>query len=494
METATDNILNVTLLEPRLKHATIFARFDQLNEGETLTIHNDHDPKPLYYQLVQMRGDIFTWNYLEQGPEWWKIEIRKKKLNRENTANSSSNNNEENILNVTLLEPHLKHATIFGRFDQLKEGENLTIHNDHNPKPLYYHLLETRGDTFTWEYLEEGPEWWKVKISKRKITKEPTENKSVAGSVLNVTLLDPRVKHPTIFQYFDSIKEGEYFTIHNDHDPKPLYYQLLELRGDIFTWQYLEQGPEWWKIQITKKVIGQGKETLGEIATKDIRKAQVFKKYGLDFCCGGKKTVKEACEEKGINVATVEKELSEVEKAQTTRELPYNDWNLDFLADYIVNTHHTYVRKHLPDIRAYADKVNKVHGKAHPELNKVHQLVEVINTDFMAHMPKEEDVLFPYIKHLVTAKNNPSAFKKAAFGTVKSPINMMELEHETVGNALEEIRKITNNYMLPSDACASYTLLFRMLDEFEEDTHLHIHLENNILFPKAITLEETLSK
>jgi len=168
-------------------------------------------------------------------------------------------------------------------------------------------------------------------------------------NILNVTLIEPKLKHPTIFVRFDELIPGENLTIHNDHDPKPLYYQLLGERGNIFTWEYLEQGPELWRVKISKKLSGDDDETLGEIAVKDLRKAEVFKKYGLDFCCGGKKTVKEACSEKGIDVTKVEQELQEADKIiSTTRPLPYNDWSLDFLADYIVNTHHSYVKKQYP--------------------------------------------------------------------------------------------------------------------------------------------------
>jgi regulator of cell morphogenesis and NO signaling len=315
---------------------------------------------------------------------------------------------------------------------------------------------------------------------------------ALAENILNVTLLEPRQKHPTIFVRFDELVEGESLTIHNDHDPKPLYYQLLGERGNIFTWEYLEEGPEWWRVRISKKISGENDETLGQIAAKDLRKAQVFKKYGLDFCCGGKKTVKEACAEKGLDVTKVEKELQQADKMPTSRPLPYGDWSLDFLSDYIVNTHHSYVRKNLPDIKAYAEKVMKVHGNHHPELIRIHQLVQEIYAELMAHMVKEEKVLFPYVKELVAATNDTRLLHAAAFGTVQNPINMMEMEHELVGKNLEEIRELSNNYLLPEDACASYSLLYRMLDEFEEDLHLHIHLENNILFPKALEIEKKL--
>ena len=312
-------------------------------------------------------------------------------------------------------------------------------------------------------------------------------------NILNVTLLEPRQKHPTIFIRFDELTEGNSLTIHNDHDPKPLYYQMLGERGNIFVWEYLEQGPELWKVRITKRISGENEETLGQIAAKDFHKAQVFKKYGLDFCCGGKKTVRQACDEKGLDIIQIENELREADKKPASRPLPYGDWSLDFLADYIVNTHHSYIRKHLPELRIYARKVMKVHGNRHPELLPIYNLVEEVNTEIMAHMIKEERVLFPYIKTLAMANNDKQLSYTLPFETVQIPINMMEMEHELVGENLAQIRKLSGNYTLPEDACASYSLLYSMLDEFEDDLHLHIHLENNILFPKALELEKELN-
>jgi regulator of cell morphogenesis and NO signaling len=313
--------------------------------------------------------------------------------------------------------------------------------------------------------------------------------KTLEENILNVTLLEPKQKHPAIFNRFDELEEGKSLTIHNDHDPKPLYYQLLAERGNTFVWEYLEEGPLWWKVRITRRITGEGEETLGEIAAKDLRKAEVFKKYGLDFCCGGKKTAKQACSEKGLDVTKIEKELQQADKSPDARPLNYRDWGLDFLADYIENIHHSYVRKTLPDLRDYASKVAKVHGSHHPELLPIQQLVEEINAELSAHLIKEEKVLFPYIKQLAAAENNAKSFHAEQLGSVQNPINMMEMEHELVGKNLEEIRMLSNNFTLPEDSCASYGLLYRKLHEFEEDLHIHIHLENNILFPKAIELE-----
>lgn len=310
-------------------------------------------------------------------------------------------------------------------------------------------------------------------------------------NILDVTVLEPRLKHATIFARFDELPEGATLTIHNDHDPKPLYYQMLGERGNVFIWEYLEEGPVSWKVAITRRITGENEETLGEIAAKDLRKVQVFKKYGLDFCCGGKKTVREACLEKGLDITQIEKELLQTSNSIiSTRQPAYSDWNLDFLADYIVNAHHSYIRNTVPELTAYSDKVAAVHGQAHPELIQIRGLVHEVCSELMNHMVKEEKVLFPFIKNLVTQGINHTG--AAYFGTVQSPIALMEEEHEFAGGVMEKIRTLSNDYTLPSDACASYTLLFSMLKEFEEDLQLHIHLENNILFPKALALEKDL--
>lgn len=313
------------------------------------------------------------------------------------------------------------------------------------------------------------------------------------STVLNVSLIEPKLKHPTIFAQFDELTDGEDFIILNDHDPKPLYYQLLAERGNIFNWEYLEEGPIYWRVKIGKRKIHEGIETLGEIAAKDLKKAQIFKKYGLDFCCGGKKTVKEACVEKGIDAVQVEKELQQAESAIQSHPIPYNEWNLDFLTDYIINTHHAYTRKVLPDIKTYANKVRRVHHTYHPELVRIDELVLAAYEELFSHMHKEEKILFPYIKKLVAAQNTQTNHERSPFGVIQNPINIMEMEHETLGNYLKELRELSQDYRLPEDACASYSLLYRMLEALEEDIHLHIHLENNILFPKAVEMENSIA-
>jgi regulator of cell morphogenesis and NO signaling len=229
--------------------------------------------------------------------------------------------------------------------------------------------------------------------------------------------------------------------------------------------------------------------TLGEIAAEDMHKALVLKKFGLDFCCGGKRTLAEACAAKNLDTGNVIQALDAVvPDVAGNPTLHHREWPASFLADYIVQVHHRYVRKILPELSAYAGKVARVHGERHPELLEIRQLVQDISEEMTAHMFKEENILFPYIKVLDSASGAQQA--GVPFATVQAPINMMEMEHESAGGIMARIRELTLDYEAPEGACGSYRLLYTLLEEFEKDLHIHVHLENNILFPKAIELEK----
>jgi regulator of cell morphogenesis and NO signaling len=398
---------------------------------------------------------------------------------------------------VPSLQPALKHPTILKKFDDLKKNEAFLLINDHDPIPLYYEMKAEKGDIFEWKKIEDGPEVWKVEIKKtadkssdvNPIKKNKEEAKSEIF-VLNVTLIQPRLKHPTIFKHFDALKEGEAFEILNDHDPKPLYYQLLGERGNIFTWSYLEQGPQRWRVQIKKNDLANG-DTVGEIAAKDIRKAEVFKKYGIDFCCGGKKSLKQVCEEKGLDLEIVEAELENpVQKISSANN--YNGWELDFLADYIYNQHHRYYYDELPVLKGLITKVTQHHGSNHPELKYVYSLFGQLVNELDTHFMREEKVVFPFIKALVLAKRTGNFEALNSQPSLTEPIRLMEVDHEAAGDILEQIQKLSSNYTPPGDACNSYQFLYKKLKDLDEDLHQHIHLENNILFPKALKLDREL--
>jgi regulator of cell morphogenesis and NO signaling len=233
------------------------------------------------------------------------------------------------------------------------------------------------------------------------------------------------------------------------------------------------------------------KLTLSEIVKNNFKAAAVFEKYNLDFCCKGNKILSTACVEKGVNESEILSELEKI-KAYQNSSINYEEWSLDFLIDYIVNTHHSYVRKMIPVLSEHANKVASVHGQNHPELKEIARIYSVVYKDLKQHMMKEEEVLFPHIKYLVKSKAGGTKSESPYFGTVKNPIRMMELEHQSVGDELFEIRKLSNNYSVPEDACNTFSVTFQELKEFEEDLHKHVHLENSILFPKSVILEEDL--
>lgn len=222
--------------------------------------------------------------------------------------------------------------------------------------------------------------------------------------------------------------------------------------------------------------------TIGEIVAKDFRTASIFKDVGIDFCCGGKKSLAQACREKGIAPSLIESELIKLESTPQTIANDYNEWELGFLCDYIVNTHHKFVLKTLPQLLAYTDKISSVHGDRHPELNEVANLFSQINKELLQHLKKEEEVLFPAIKRVIS--NNDLENKML----IVSEINRMSSEHEFAGGTMDKINEITNGYKLPEDSCNTYLVTFKLLQQFEDDLHIHVHLENNILYPKSLKL------
>jgi regulator of cell morphogenesis and NO signaling len=225
-------------------------------------------------------------------------------------------------------------------------------------------------------------------------------------------------------------------------------------------------------------------KTVGQIVAEDYRAAQVFRAYGLDFCCGGKVSLEKACTKKGLDLSKIENDLNALD-LDTGENHNYNDWTLDFLVDYIVNNHHSFVRKMLPEIDFYAEKVARVHGQRDPELLDILQNVRLLRNEMLGHLQKEEEELFPQIKELV---------KEQKKGSVKEVIvEALEDEHEKAGDLMARIEVLTKGFNPPENACASYRVLFQNLEGFQQDLHKHVHLENNILFPKALELEQGLN-
>lgn len=222
-------------------------------------------------------------------------------------------------------------------------------------------------------------------------------------------------------------------------------------------------------------------QTVGELVAADYRKAEVFKRHGIDFCCGGGRTVAVACAKKGVSPEVLDRELIAVEERDNTaEEMNFSSWNATKLIDYILYAHHSYVRENIPLLRGFNDKLARVHGAANPELVEIRRLFDEMATELEQHMMKEEQILFPRIKKMGEPGETPPS--KA----IEAPIRMMEQEHEHAGEVLAEIRRLSNDFVPPEHACTTYRVTYAKLEEFEADLHKHVHLENNILFPKAL--------
>lgn len=233
-------------------------------------------------------------------------------------------------------------------------------------------------------------------------------------------------------------------------------------------------------------------KSVGEIVKLDFRAADVFSSYGIDFCCGGKISVAEACANAKCDEAIVISSLEALQNQSGSAAHDFDSWNIGFLTDYIINTHHQYVTKAIPQILPLAQKVAEVHGANHSEVILINESFQLLANELTMHMQKEEMVLFPYIKKLVESESAGSCSDGACFGSIASPIAVMEQEHETAGIILKQLFRLSNGYTPPEDACNTFRVLFGKLKEFEDDLHRHIHLENNILFPKATEMEHAL--
>lgn len=233
---------------------------------------------------------------------------------------------------------------------------------------------------------------------------------------------------------------------------------------------------------------------VGEIVRENFITADVFRKNNIDFCCNGHRTIGEVCTENKINSAALIDELHQLLKSKENPALNVESWPLSMLTYYIQEKHHKYVEEAIPVLKMYLSKICDVHGNSHPELFEVKTIFEHATDELTVHMKKEELILFPYINRISDATQQHTSLGAAPFGSVENPIGMMKHEHNAEGDYFRKISALTNTYTPPADACNTYKVTFELLRQFEEDLHTHIHLENNILFLKAIEEEKELVK
>lgn len=231
--------------------------------------------------------------------------------------------------------------------------------------------------------------------------------------------------------------------------------------------------------------------TLRSIALEQPSTIRVFESLHLDYCCGGNRPLAAACAEKGLDVAAV---VARLKDAAAVKNFD-RDWSQATCAeliDFIVLTHHAYVRAELPRLLPMAEKAARKHGPAHPELGQIHRQLEMLADELLMHLYKEEQILFPYMQNVERQCKGNAPAPEACFGSVQSPIQMMIHEHESVGALLESMRSATGGFTPWEGACPTLTGLYYGLEMFEKDLHKHVHLENNLLFPKAIEMEQAM--
>lgn len=231
---------------------------------------------------------------------------------------------------------------------------------------------------------------------------------------------------------------------------------------------------------------------ISDIVSENYNTAEIFKHYDIDFCCNGNRSLQEVSKKKQLDLTKLIFTLNKTHE-NTSKIDDTQNWELDFLCDYIYQKHHTYIEKRSPEILAYLNKICDVHGKKHPELIEITQLFKNAVGDLTLHMKKEELILFPYIKTITRTYKNKEKLDTPPFNSISNPIESMHNDHDNEGERFRKISKLTNNYSIPEDACNTYKIAFSLLKDFEEDLHRHIHLENNILFKRAIALENKLN-
>jgi regulator of cell morphogenesis and NO signaling len=229
-----------------------------------------------------------------------------------------------------------------------------------------------------------------------------------------------------------------------------------------------------------------------DVVRKNFRTAPLFQAHNIDYCCGGNRPIADACTEAGVDSGKLISELESILALQDPDSEYINRLTPGELCNYIVKRHHAYVMETIPFLKINLDKICQVHGERHPELFKVRDQFYDSAQELSVHMQKEEVMLFPYIKKLDTDHKLKLPHSPSPFGSVSNPIAMMMDEHQFEGNRFQQISELTGNYSIPKDGCTTYEVTLKKLHEFEDDLHRHIHLENNILFPKAIELEDSL--
>lgn len=231
-----------------------------------------------------------------------------------------------------------------------------------------------------------------------------------------------------------------------------------------------------------------------DIVKRDYRTADIFQQYGIDFCCGGKLPLNVVCENKAINLEELKKALNEAAMPYYfSSTLAYNNWSIDFLLDFILNVHHDYLKKSLPVVEKYIMTFVEGHSPKFPFLSDLKSEFDKLNAVMLPKLQEEEDIIFPYIRQIAHAYQNTEPYARLLVRTLRKPLETMMLHNQEFTNHIfSELSRLTNQYSLPADSCATQQVLYKKLQELDKDLSQHIYLENKVLYPKTIAMEQEL--
>lgn len=232
----------------------------------------------------------------------------------------------------------------------------------------------------------------------------------------------------------------------------------------------------------------------GSIVRKYYRTAAVFNRYGIEYCCGAKWPLKMVCELKGLDLEVIISELSQCTRIiEVHHAIPFENWKVDFLTDYIVNIHHQYLKQFLPSLKLTLEKFVAEHAGKYPAFTRLLSAFNELNQAMPGHLQHEEEIVFPYIRQIAHAYDSKESYAGLLVRTLRKPVEaLMNHEHAQLEKVLDDFRQLTNEYSIPSNACTSHFLVFSLLKELDDELVQHIFLENNVLFPKAVAMEKEL--
>jgi len=309
---------------------------------------------------------------------------------------------------------------------------------------------------------------------------------------LDLTAIEPVLWHPALLARYDALRPGQQLIVNNDIEARPLYHLLTLERGRCFSWEPLEKGPGRWTTSILRNPAIPDSETLCEIITRDYRKAAALTDVGIDFSCSGQLSLEQAFQGKEQKLPGVLQKWKRLDPPIPEKQTDFLGWNLSFLTKYIIKLHHGFVSTQTRFVSELAFKVADSNQIRNPEIRSVAEVFSGTGKAMERIAGKEENELFPYILALAEADAGNKPLKEEKFRHLALPVAFLQTESEKITTDLCHIRELTNNFTAPAYTSSTCPILYKLLAAYEEDALLHLHLENNILFPKAVQAEHRL--